>query len=234
MDVKETAAPGPPAPLSVLTLRHVIPEPYATEQWAQVRPLIDGHDVLEEIHPGGVSSCSRAELSGPPGTWPLTAAAQPREVELSNNDCVTACCGGVFVTIARLGDRVRWSDWRNTDDIRTPVPPDVVFDAARYDAELARAAADTGWEEPVDAVARLLARALAENGWPQRWGCVLDGVSPDREEPSAPRVEVRFHAASDTSADFSRSFPVTPGEPPGDQARRHLATIMSGDPREGG
>ncbi|MFD3554471.1 hypothetical protein ACFWWA_20600 [Streptomyces goshikiensis] len=39
-------------------------------------------------------------------TWPLWAAREPRRVELSNNDCDTGCCGGVFVTIQRRGDHV--------------------------------------------------------------------------------------------------------------------------------
>ncbi|MER5308723.1 hypothetical protein ABT034_13140 [Streptomyces sp. NPDC002773] len=130
-----------------------------------MRPLVDGRDVLAEIHPDGVSSCSARDWVRPPGEWPLSAPEEPREVELSHNNCHTGCCGGVFVTIRREGDRVVWSSLRNTSETRVPVPAEVRFDAAEYDAELARAAADTAWEEPVDTVARLTATELTDSGW---------------------------------------------------------------------
>lgn len=143
--------------VNVLTLRLDRPHPQAIFRSVGMRPLIDGRDVLEEIHPDGDSSCRQEKWFGSPETWPLWAAEEPVRVELSNNDCVTDCCGGVFVTIRRQGDRVVWSDWENTDDTRVPVPPEAVFDAAQYDAELARLVADHSWEEPVDTAARLLA-----------------------------------------------------------------------------
>ncbi len=218
-------------PLSLLTLRHVIPHPLAIEQWAEVRPLIDGRDVLRKIHPQGMSSCCRRELAGPAEGRPLTATEEPREVELSNNDCVTGCCGGVFVTIHRQGDRVIWSSWRNTDDIRAPVPADIHFDAAQYDAELARAAADHDWEEPVDTVARLLTQAFTDSGWFARWNCLLESVDPRREEPEA--VEVYFRAADDPrgcTAGYAYELPVTRHEPAEEQARRFVARIRAGLP----
>ncbi|GGZ32312.1 hypothetical protein [Streptomyces poonensis] len=219
-------------PISRLSLRHVIPHPLAIEQWAEVRPLIDGRDVLWEIHPEGVSSCCRREMAGPAEKRPLTATEEPREVELSNNDCFTGCCGGVFVTIRRRGDRVIWSSWRNTNDIRVPVPADVHFDAAQYDAELTRAAADHSWEKPVDTVARLLTQTFADSGWFARWDCVLGSVTPRREEPEA--VEVLFSDADDPRgcpADFVYELLVTWHEPAEEQARRFAARILADDPR---
>ncbi|WP_254405371.1 hypothetical protein [Streptomyces sp. AC627_RSS907] len=222
-----------PARISTLALRHALPHPLATEQWAQVRPLIDGRDVLGEIHPGGVASCSRREWFGPAEEWPLAALEEPRQVELSNNDCYTGCCGGTFVTIHRQGDRVVWSSWRNTNDIRVPVPADVHFDAAQYDAELARAVADTSWEEPVDTVARLVTQELADSNWFERWDCVMDRVELEREVPEG--VEVYFSRRRDAGAhrsDFCFDLPVTRHEPAGEQARRIIALITAGDPRE--
>ncbi|MFJ7335475.1 hypothetical protein ACIQU3_11605 [Streptomyces sp. NPDC101110] len=224
--------PTTPTRISRLALRHVIPHPLAVDQWAEVRPLIDGRDVLAEIHPGGVSSCSRREWLGPAEGWPLAASAEPRRVELSNNDCHTGCCGGVFVTVHRRDDRVVWSSWQNTNDIRVPVPADVHFDAAQYDAELTRAAADTAWEEPVDTVARLVTQRLVHSGWFERWDCVVDQVEPRRETPEG--VEVYFTARRKTpphGPGFTFDLPVTRDTPAEEQARRFLDRITSDDPR---
>ncbi|MFG3320671.1 hypothetical protein ACGF3J_21750 [Streptomyces sp. NPDC048171] len=222
-----------PAPISRLSLRHAIPHPLAIEQWAEVRPLIDGRDVLAAIHPAGVSSCSRREWFGPAEEWPLAALEEPRRIELSNNDCCTGCCGGVFVTIHRQGDLVVWSAWQNTHDIRVPVPADVRFDAAQYDAELARAVADTSWEEPVDTVARLLTREFGKSGWFERWDCAVERVEPRREVPEG--VEVYFGRRRDAGAyraEFAFDLPVTRHEPAGEQARRFIGLITADDPRE--
>ncbi|RST14150.1 hypothetical protein E2C00_18090 [Streptomyces sp. WAC05374] len=219
---------GPP-PVSTLALRHAIPHPLAIEQWAEVRPLIDGRDVLAEIHPEGVASCSRRWWFGPANEWPLAASAEPRRVELSNNDC----CGGIFVTIHRQADRVVWSSWQNTNDIRVPVPPDVHFDAAQCDAELARAVADTGWEEPVDTVARLVTPGVADGDWFQRWDCVLDQVELRREVPEG--VEVYFSRRGGVRAHGSElafDLPLTLHEPVEEQARRFIELIMAEDPRK--
>ncbi|MFB7978458.1 hypothetical protein ACFY0N_36840 [Streptomyces vinaceus] len=91
--------------------------------------------MLEEIHPDGDSSCYQEKWFGAPATWPLWAADEPRRVELSNNDCDTGCCGGVFVTIQRCGDLVEWMNWENTNGNRVPVPPEIHFDTAQYDDE---------------------------------------------------------------------------------------------------
>ncbi|MFE6700840.1 hypothetical protein [Streptomyces sp. NPDC057718] len=220
-----------PAQISTLTLRHAIPGPLAMEQSAEVRPFIDGRDVLREINPEGVSSCARREWPGAE-EWELTALCEPRQVELSNNDCYTGCCGGVFVTVQRQGDRVVWSSWLNTNDARVPVPADVHFDATQYDAEWARASADISWEEPVDTVARLVTRELADSGWFERWDCVVDLVQLRREVPEG--VEVCFsspRAAGLRSPGFFIDLPVTRHEPAGEQARRLIGLIMADDPR---
>ncbi|KQZ17937.1 hypothetical protein ASD51_31085 [Streptomyces sp. Root55] len=222
-----------PARISTLALRHAIPHPLAIEQWAEVRPLIDGNDVLGEIHPEGVASCSRRGWFGPAEEWPLAARDEPRRIELSNNDCYTGCCGGVFVTIHRQGDRVVWSSWLNTNDNRVPVPADVHFDAAQYNAELARAVADTSWEEPVDTVARLVTRELTDRSWFERWDCVLGEVEPRREVPEG--VEVYFSRRRDAWAqtpDFTFDLPVSRHEPAGEQARRFIDLITADDPRK--
>ncbi|MEU7278607.1 hypothetical protein AB0A69_07430 [Streptomyces sp. NPDC045431] len=163
----------------------------------------------------------------------MAALEEPRQIELSNNDCDTGCCGGVFVTIQRQGNRVVWSSWLNTDDTRVPVPVDVHFDAAQYDAELARAVADTSWEEPVDTVARLLCQELVSSGWFERWECVVNRVELRRDAPEG--VKVHFSRRRNTVAplsDFVFDLPVTRDEPAGEQARRLIDLITADDPRE--
>ncbi|MFE3939049.1 hypothetical protein ACFXPJ_36170, partial [Streptomyces goshikiensis] len=169
-----------PVPLSSFGLRFAVPQrPHAMEQWAEVRPLADGRDLLAEIHPDGTSSCSSRHLLGPVGGWPFAASDEPRRVELSNNDCVTSCCGGIFVTIRRQGDRVLWTSWENTEDNRDPLPADLHFDAAQYDAELARAGSDVSWEGPVDTAARLLAQELADHTGPEAGDHAVLSITPE-------------------------------------------------------
>ncbi|MFE4519056.1 hypothetical protein ACFRMQ_33270 [Kitasatospora sp. NPDC056783] len=223
------------APVSVLALRPALPRPQAVRKGAGIRPLIDGRDVLAETHPDGDSSCYQEKWLGPPETWPLSAAPEPRRVELSNNDCDTGCCGGVFVTIRRRDDRVEWTDWENTNDIRVPMPSEVRFDAAQYDAELARAVADHGWEEPVDTAARLLAHRIAATDWYERWDCrpFAHGISvQERGEPA--RVVMSFLTGRSDEGGAYRwhVMPVTEREPVDEQVRRFVERITATDPRE--
>ncbi|MFB8392686.1 hypothetical protein [Streptomyces yangpuensis] len=199
-----------------------------------MRLLIDGRDVLEELHPGGVSSCWRGRWFGPAEEWPLAASDEPRRVELTNNDCVTDCCGGTFVTIRRRADRVEWTGWENTEDVRLPVPADVHFDAAAYDAELARAVADLSWEEPVDSVARLMTLELAASGCFQRWGWGVNTAYPLRSQESA-RVRVHFsplEAPYSIGSIFVHEIPVSRDVSAEEQVRRFVDMVAADDPRK--
>ncbi|PVC65420.1 hypothetical protein DBP18_31675 [Streptomyces sp. CS081A] len=196
--------------------------------------MVDGVDVVETIHPDSDSSLLQETLLGPPETWPLRAGGEPRRVELSNNDCLTDCCGGVFVTIERCGGLVVWT-WENTNDIRVPLPPDSHFDAGRYDAELDRFAADHSWEEPVDTAARLLARELVALDWHRRWNRLTPpwgfGVSVGARGEDA-RVTLRFRVEDSLLAPAFRcsTMPVTGDEPVEDQVRRFAERIDASDP----
>ncbi|MFE0823215.1 hypothetical protein ACFW40_08640 [Streptomyces sp. NPDC058807] len=226
--------------ISTLTLRHRIPDDWAADPWAEVRPLIDGVDVLKEVHPAGLAP-SRRYWTGPAETWPLTATETPRRVMITEPACTSGRCGALYVTVRRVGDRVTWEAWENTGDV-TAVPPDFRFDAAQYEAGLARAAADRDWEEPVDTVARLLERTLAASGWFERWGCVLTGVSPRREEPGLPEeltspegVDVEFRQDRGPGAGTNRygyELFVVRDQPAEEQARRLADRILSDDPRK--
>ncbi|MET9607270.1 hypothetical protein ABZZ17_19670 [Streptomyces sp. NPDC006512] len=220
------------APVSSFGLRFVIPQhPQVIEEgWAEVRPLVDGRDLLAEIHPDGMSSCSSRHVLGPAEGWPFAASDEPRRVELSNNDCVTDCCGGIFVTIRRQGDRVLWTSWENTHDNRVPLPTDLHFDAAQYDAELFRASTDVSWEKPVDAAARLLARELADRTGPEHGDRVVLAITPVRTEPA--RVTVRLGRRGVPWApgeDVVRDLLVTGQEPARELVRRFVLALTAED-----
>ncbi|MBB5810718.1 hypothetical protein [Streptomyces collinus] len=226
--------------ISVLTLQHRIPDDWAADPWAEVRPLIDGVDLLKGVHPEGVALSCR-HWRGPAESWPLKATNQPRRVMLTEPTCTAGCCGALYVTMRREGDRVVWDAWENTSNI-TAVLADIHFDAAQYDAELARAAADRSWEEPVDTVARLLEQTLTGSGWFERWGCVLTGVWPRRKEPgvaeeltSPEGVDVEFQhgqAPGERACSYAYELFVTHDQSVEEQARQLAARILADDPRK--
>ncbi|MCC9155474.1 hypothetical protein LZP81_12780 [Streptomyces parvulus] len=227
--------------ISTLTLRHRIPGDWAADPWAEVRPLVDGVDVLGQVHPAGLALSCR-HWTGPAETWPLAVTEEPRRIMITEPVCTAGCCGALFVTMRREGGEVVWDSWENTSDMNA-LPGVIRFDAAQYEAELARAAADRGWEEPVDTVARLLEGAQLDSGWFERWGCVVTAVWPSREEPDTPEelggpggVEVEFReigAPGKRPRSYGYELPVTHDRPPEVQARRLAARILADDPRKG-
>ncbi|MFE5758981.1 hypothetical protein ACFQ7M_19280 [Streptomyces massasporeus] len=225
--------------ISMLTLQHRIPDDWAADPWAEVRPLIDGVDLLKVVHPEGVALSCR-HWRGPADSWPLMATEEPRRVMITEPTCTAGCCGALYVTMRREGDQVIWDAWENTSRIGA-VPADIRFDAAQYEAELARAAADYSWEEPVDTVARLLEQTLTSSGWFEQWGCVLKGVWPRRKEPDVPEeltspegVDVEFlhvQAPGARACFYAYELFVTHDQPVEEQARQLEARILADDPR---
>ncbi|MEU7281120.1 hypothetical protein AB0A69_20385 [Streptomyces sp. NPDC045431] len=226
--------------ISTLTLQHSIPDDWAADPWAEVRPLIDGVDVLKGVHPEGLALSCR-HWTGPAESWPLAVTQEPRRVMITEPTCTAGCCGALYVTMRHEGDQVIWDAWENTGNV-TAVPADIYFDAAQYEAELARAAADRRWEEPVDTAARLLRQTLADSGWFERWGCVLTDVWPRREEPDVPEeltspegVDVVFHqvqAAGVRTRSYQYELLTTRDQPVEEQVRRLAARILEDDPRK--
>ncbi|MEV5106478.1 hypothetical protein ACFQ7G_09330 [Streptomyces massasporeus] len=226
--------------ISMLTLQHRIPDDWAADPWAEVRPLIDGVDLLKRVHPEGVALSCR-HWRGSAGSWPLMATKEPRRVMITEPTCTAGCCGALYVTMRREGDQVIWDAWQNTSSIAA-VPADIRFDAAQYETELARAAADCSWEEPVDTVARLLEQTLTGSGWFEQWGCVLEGVWPRRKEPdvaeeltSPEGVDVEFlhvQAPGVRTCFYAYELFVTHDQSAEEQARQLAARILADDPRK--
>ncbi|MFD3503585.1 hypothetical protein ACFWWT_14735 [Streptomyces sp. NPDC058676] len=226
--------------ISILTLQHRILDDWAADPWAEVRPLIDGVDLLKEVHPDGLALSCRY-WRGPAESWPLAVTEEPRRIMITEPSCTAGCCGALYVTMRREGDRVIWDSWENTSNINA-VLTEIRFDAAQYEAELARAAADRDWEEPLDTIARLLEETLADSGWFERWGCVLTGVSPRREEPDLPEeitspegVDVEFHQAQGREGRtdyYGYELLVTRGQSVEEQVERFAAHILTDDPRK--
>ncbi|MFI5843723.1 hypothetical protein ACIA8K_28880 [Catenuloplanes sp. NPDC051500] len=131
--------------------------------------LVDGRDVIAAEMTNGWGE-------PPEQLFPaLRAETAPHEVRVAEAYC-GECCGALYVTVERRGDEVVWRDWRNPSDPRPARPADT-FDAAQYDAELARADADRSWEWYERTVARLMHERLTQDQTPLMWwNCELDGV----------------------------------------------------------
>ncbi|SBT40311.1 hypothetical protein [Micromonospora auratinigra] len=151
-----------PAP-DRLRLRVVVPDP-ALPVEVELRPLVNGEPVVARAFDRGCLAAPERLLDR------LRAGAEPREVRLAEAACTEGCCGALWTTLDRAGDRVRWHGWRGTEAAGTL--PTFHFDAGAYDAELDRVAGDHGWEWPARTLARLLRqRLVAESDLLGRWDC---------------------------------------------------------------
>ncbi|GGO42525.1 hypothetical protein GCM10012287_03640 [Streptomyces daqingensis] len=202
----------------------------------EVRPLVDGEDVLAaEVFTEG--PCEDPGYLLLPDA-PLTAGTEPHEVRLAEAGCTKGCCGALYVTVRRDGDHVIWSEWRNPGENVVGLP-EFRFDAEEYQAEVERAVADRSWEWPARTVARLLELDLRERSdWLARWECELGGVSawlwepgqidlflfhPGRSAIRESRPWLQFRLVLDVSSDA-----------PEVQARRLAEQLVASDPRQTG
>jgi hypothetical protein len=146
---------------------------------AQTRVLIDGRPVIAASFDKGAAHAPETLLT----SGRLRASVQPHEVQLAEAYCTEGCCGALYVTVARQGDTVVWSDWRGYTSPEPP--PQLRFAAADYDAEIARAENDHTWEWRARTVARLLrAHLAARPDLLTRWQCQPCWVAARAHEPS--------------------------------------------------
>ncbi|MFB7335666.1 hypothetical protein FNH09_37925 [Streptomyces adustus] len=116
---------------------------------AQLRFWVNGEDVVEEAVREGGRGPYAADVLPADGPSPLRATDEARRLELGEPDCTGGCCGFLTVVVQRFGGIVQWSDWEAPGAAHTSVPhppPELHFDASQYDAEVARAEADRGWQ----------------------------------------------------------------------------------------
>ncbi|MFH8993109.1 hypothetical protein [Streptomyces sp. NPDC017940] len=216
-----------------LILQVVVPDSPRRGASVEVRPLVDGEDVLAEVFTDGRGEDPKYLLL-PDG--PLTAGPEPHEVRLAEATCTEGCCGALYVTIRRDGDHVIWSKWRNPNKDNVDLP-EFRFVAQEYQAEVERAVADHSWEWPARTVARLLELDLRERAdWLGRWECELAGVSAWLWKPDQINLFL-FHPGRSAIREnrpwlqFRMVLDVSYGDP-ASQAERLAAQLTASDPRQ--
>ncbi|MCF2528237.1 hypothetical protein [Yinghuangia soli] len=228
------AATGPAA----FRIEVVAADPAAREE-VETRILVDGCPFVAEAFGDGRVHSPETLLD----TGALRATADPREVQLAEASCTEGCCGALYVTIRRDGDTVVWERLRNPDDARIthgPVPaphPPLRFDAAAYDAEVARAEADRSWAWPSRNVAKLLTEHLTAH--PEllgRWDARLAWCRTVYDVPDAVDLTVRHvpggRGAKPESGDDALYFRwcfADDGTPPEAQAAAVLRRLAAED-----
>ncbi|WP_405424674.1 hypothetical protein [Streptomyces erythrochromogenes] len=163
----------------------------------------------------------------------LRAAPEPREVQLSEAYCTEGCCGALYVTIRRDGDEVVWDGWRGAIG---PLPPPYRFDAAAYDAELARAERDHSWCWPARSTARMIAAGLRDR--PElmaRWEISQHWVGTDWRNPDTVALNFRHKPSAPPpgtggSLYFTWRLP-DDDSPPTDRAAAALQRLETEDPK---
>jgi hypothetical protein len=216
-----------------LTLHVVVPDAPRRGANVEVRPLVDGEDILTGVFTEGPGEDPKYLLL-PDG--PLMAATEPHEVRLAEATCTEGCCGALYVAIRREGDHVIWSEWRNPDQTEVDLP-EIWFDAREYQAEVERAVADHSWEWPARTVARLLEQDLRERtDWLAQWECELGGVSAWLWEPDQINLFLFHPGRSAIREDrpwlqFRMVLAVSSDDPAG-QAERLAEQLIAGDPRQ--
>lgn len=151
----------------------MVPDPADVGSPVQVRPIVDGRDILAEVFTEGPGADPEVLLA-PRG--PLTADVEPHEARLATAACDEGCCGAIYVTIHQDSDQVVWGGWRNPDDPSVDLP-EFRFDADEYRRQLDQARSDTTWEWPARTIARVLEGRLRDA--PEllaHWSCELHAV----------------------------------------------------------
>ncbi|MGW2593177.1 hypothetical protein ACWCXC_23315 [Streptomyces sp. NPDC001515] len=172
------AAPG------ALRIEVVAGDPVDREP-VETRILVDGRPLVPALFPWGPAEEPEALLD----SRALRAGEEPHEVRLAEAYCTEGCCGALYVTVRRDVDAVVWENWRRPGT--PPLPPGVPaepaalrFDAAAYDAEIARAEADTSWSWPARTTGRLIRAGLvARPDLLGRWDARRGWISTGFDDP---------------------------------------------------
>jgi hypothetical protein len=211
-------------------IRVAVPDPAGPGRDVEARILVDGRPVVAAAFDRGVSY--------PPehlaGSGRLRARVEPHEVRLAEAWCTESCCGALYVTIAREGGTVIWRGWRGFSG--EDPPPEMRFDAAGYDTEVARAENDHSWEWPARTMARLLRdRLRADPDVLARWGCGTESIAARSSEPDQLRLMFFYPATPDFRSDepwrqFEYVVAVDDSAVP-DQVERLVHQLRTANPR---
>jgi hypothetical protein len=149
----------------------------------QVRVYVDG---VEMTSAGAGLGMDPYDLLVP--TNRLVATVRPSTVPIARCECGDHGCGATDAVIRRDGDLVRW-DW----SIEVPMNRGVAFDAAQYDAEIARVLADRSWETPERAAGRLVLTGMDRDRLLVH-GIVPSWVADNYRDRTLFRVALRLEA----------------------------------------
>lgn len=191
----------------------------------ETRILVDGRPLVPAVFARGPARCPEYLLD----EGRLRAGPEPREVQLAVASCTEGCCGALYVTIRRDGDQVVWEP--------APALPAYRFDAAAYDAEVARAETDRSWPWPARSTARLIKAGLMER--PEllsRWDARRGWISSGFDDPDTTVVTFWYVpglAAGKPVGDPLQFRWVVPddGTPPEAQAAAALRRLAEEDPK---
>ncbi|MFD3531720.1 hypothetical protein [Streptomyces sp. NPDC058664] len=201
----------------------------------ETRFLIDGRPLVPEAFDQGSGDSPERLLD----SGVLRAGPEAREVRLAEAYCTEGCCGALYVTVRREGEHVVWSDWRRPGGpAGLPDLPAYRFDAAAYDAEIARAEHDHGWTWPARHTARLITAGLRDRpDLLTRWGLRQGWISTDFRDPdttvvtfTGPPLAGGNPQAEGEPRQFLWRLP-DDGSPPGERAATALRRLAEGDPR---
>lgn len=206
----------------------------------ETRILLDGRPVVPAVFARGPAHSPEYLLDDSH----LRAGPEPREVQLAQPNCTEECCGALHVTIRRDGDHVVWENWRRPRIMpgsREPAPelPAYRFDAAAYDAEIARAETDRSWSWPARTMARLIkAGLIAQPELLSQWDAGRGWISSGFDDPDTTVVTFRYVPGLAAGKPDMASGPlqfrwVVPddGTPPEAQAAAALQRLAKEDPK---
>ncbi|MDA1358927.1 hypothetical protein O1R50_04795 [Glycomyces luteolus] len=179
-----------------LAIRVAVPPP-GSRQEVRTHLLIDGMPLVPRVFSLGVAAMPDRVLQCESG---LVATVEPRDVKIADPDCVEECCGALYAEIRRdeAGGRVEWElrRTRSAHEHRERL----VFDAAAYDAEIARVSSDFTWEWPARRAARLLRERLAPDLM-ARWDCRLGLVNSWNSDRSILELSFSYPDAPSSASD---------------------------------
>ncbi|MFC9585736.1 hypothetical protein ACFVJ8_23315 [Streptomyces yangpuensis] len=220
-----------------LGLNIVCPPP--DEGGMEVRPIVNGRDLLSDLSSRGGRGGPRYVGAGPRHllgrAGPLHATTAPHEVLVALSGCgVEECCGALYVTVTRDGEHVVWAGWRDPAHQGLDLP-ELRFGTDQYEAAVVRACEDRSWQWPAGEVAQLLEERLRERGdWLVRWDCELEDVWAARAEPDRIHLVLRHpRDRADTKLpwiQFGMTLPISADGPSG-QAEHLEAWLTARDPR---